>query len=92
MVSEELAFLDSISGALIGAGTAADTDIGIDYVLVFALGNSLDGALLSAGTALQASIGNFVSHEKYLLSFFQCAFSQCTYILAWIFKNAIPFL
>jgi hypothetical protein len=68
--SEELAFLDGISGALLGAGAAADANVRIDYVLVFALGNSLDGALLSAGTALQASIGDIVSHEKYLLLFF----------------------
>ena len=61
--SEESAFLDSFSGAVVGASTAADANIGIDDVLVFALGDSLNRAVVSAGTALDASIGNIVSHD-----------------------------
>ena len=61
--SEESAFLNSFSGAVVGAGAAADANIGIDDVLVFALGNSLNGAVIGASTALDASIGNIVSHD-----------------------------
>ena len=64
---EELGFLNCFGGALFSAGTAADADIGIDDVLVFALRDSLNGALLSAGAALDAGIGNVKSHDCYLL-------------------------
>jgi hypothetical protein len=60
---EESAFLDSLSGALIGAGAAADTDVGIDDVLVFALGDSFDGALVGTSAALDTSVSNVVSHD-----------------------------
>ena len=61
--SEESAFLDSFSGAVVGTGAAADTNISIDDVLVFALGNSLNGAVVSASAALDASISDIVSHD-----------------------------
>ena len=61
--SKESAFLDSFDGAVVGAGTAADAEIGIDDLLVHALVNSLNGAVLGAGTALDAGIGNIVSHD-----------------------------
>ena len=61
--SEESAFLDSFSGAVVGTSAAADTNISVDDVLVFALGDSLNGAVVSAGTALDASIGDIVSHD-----------------------------
>ena len=61
--SEELAFLDSLSGAVVGTGTAADTNIGIDDVLVFALGNSLNGAVVSTSATLDASVSDIVSHD-----------------------------
>ena len=61
--SEELAFLDSLSGAVVGTGAAADTNISVDDVLVFALGDSFDGAVVSARAALDTSIGNVVSHS-----------------------------
>ena len=60
---EELAFLDSFSGALVSASTAGDADIGIDDVLVFAFRDSLDGALVSTSAALDASVGDIVSHD-----------------------------
>jgi hypothetical protein len=60
---EELAFLDSFSGAVFSTSTAADADISVDNVLVFAFGDSLNGAVLGASTALDASIGNIVSHD-----------------------------
>ena len=89
-VSEESAVLVRFRGALLGAGAAANTDIGFDDVLVFTLGDSLDGAVVSAGTALDASISDIVSHD--FPSNMCCnAYVLCTYILAWIFKNAIPF-
>ena len=59
----ELLLDDSFGGALLSAGTAADTDIGIDDENAVTLGNSLYGALLSAGTAAQASVSNLVSHD-----------------------------
>ena len=62
-VLEELAFLDSLNGAVVGTSTAADTDIGIDDVLVFALGNSLNGAVVCTSTALDASVSDIVSHD-----------------------------
>jgi hypothetical protein len=61
--SEESAFLDGLYGAVVGAGTAADANVGIDDELLVALGDSLYGAVVSAGTALDASIGNIVSHD-----------------------------
>jgi len=61
--AEESGFFNCFSGALISAGTAADTDIGIDDVLVFALGNSLNGALLGAGAALHTSVSNVECHD-----------------------------
>ena len=61
--SEESAFLDSFSGALIGTSAAADTNISIDDVLVFALGDSLNGALVGARAALDTSICDIVSHD-----------------------------
>ena len=69
--SKESAFLDRFVGALIGAGAAADADIGIDYVLVFALRDGLDRALLSTGAALYASISNIVSHVITSILFFK---------------------
>ena len=60
---EELAFLNSLSGAVVSASAAADTDISIDDELVFTLGDSLNGAVVSAGTALDTSISNIVSHD-----------------------------
>ena len=61
--SEESAFLDCFSGAVVGAGAAADTNISIDDELVLTLGDSLDRAVVGASTALDASIGNIVSHD-----------------------------
>ena len=58
----KLAFFDCLDGALIGASTAADADIGVDDELLFALRNSLNGALIGTGAALNASVGNIVSH------------------------------
>ena len=62
MSKKNLRFLNRFSGALLGAGAAADADIRIDDVGLVALRNCLDGALLGAGAALYASIGNLVSH------------------------------
>ena len=91
--AEELAFLDGFSGALISAGTAADADIGIDDVLVLALGNSLNGALIGAGAALHAGIGNVKSHDvTSLWLYFLAPKGGRTFILTWIYKKAIPFL
>jgi hypothetical protein len=61
--SEESAFLDCFDGAVVGAGTAADADIGIDDVLVLAFGDGLDGAVVGAGAALDASVSDIVSHD-----------------------------
>jgi hypothetical protein len=60
---KESAFLDSLDGALIGAGAAADANISIDDELLVAFGDCLNGALVSAGTALDASIGDIISHD-----------------------------
>ena len=59
---KESSLFDSFDGALVGAGAAADADIGIDDVEIITLGNSLDGALVGAGAALHASISDFESH------------------------------
>jgi len=59
---KKLAFLNGLSGALIGAGAAGDADIGIDLVLAVAFGNCLNRALLSAGAAGNTSVSNDVSH------------------------------
>ena len=60
---EESAFLNGLSGAVVGAGAAADTDIGIDDELVFALGDCFDGAVVGAGAALDTSVSDIVSHD-----------------------------
>jgi hypothetical protein len=57
------AFFDCFNGAVVGASTTADANVGIDDELVFALRNSLYRAVVSARTTLDASIGNFVSHD-----------------------------
>jgi hypothetical protein len=61
--SEESAFLDSLSGAVVSASAAADTNISIDDELVFALGDSLNRAVVSTSAALDASISDIVSHD-----------------------------
>ena len=61
---EELAFLDSLSGALIGASTAGNADVSVDDVLAVAFGDSLNGALVGAGAAGDTSVSNSVSHDK----------------------------
>jgi hypothetical protein len=89
---EESAFLDSLDRALIGAGAAADANVGIDYVLVFALGDSLDGALVGAGAALDTSVSNVVSHDiPSKLLFKHPGKPACKSILTLISENAIPF-
>ncbi len=45
-----------------GAVAAADAGIGIDNVLIVALGDSTYRALACAGTALDAGVGNLESH------------------------------
>ena len=67
---EELAFLNSLSGAVVGAGATADTDIGIDDKLVFAFGDSLNGAVVSASAALDASVSNLESHDVSSIMFY----------------------
>jgi hypothetical protein len=59
----ESAFLDCFNGAGVSAGAAANADIGIDYISVFALGDSLYGAVLSTAAALYASVSDVVSHD-----------------------------
>jgi len=61
--SKESAFLDSLNGALISAGAAADTNVGVDDVLAITLGNSLNGALVGAGAASDTSVSDIVSHD-----------------------------
>ena len=69
LIKKKLAFLDSLSGALIGAGTAGNADISVDNVLAFALGNSLNGALVGAGAASNTSVSDNVCHDIYLHDF-----------------------
>ena len=59
---EELAFLDSFGGALIGAGTAGNADISVDDVLAVTLRDSFDGALIGTGAAGDTSVSDIVSH------------------------------
>ena len=61
-VQKELVFLDSFNGALVGAGTAADANVGVDDVQLVTLRDSLDGALVGAGAALDTSISDLESH------------------------------
>ena len=58
----ELTFLDCFHGAVLGAGAAVDAQIGIDDVLIFALGDSLNGAVVNTGAALYASVIDDISH------------------------------
>ena len=60
---KRLAFLDGLSGALIGAGAAGNADVSVDDVLAVTLGDSLDGALIGAGAASDTSVSNLVSHD-----------------------------
>ncbi len=90
---EESAFLDGLSGALIGTCAAADTDVGIDDVLVFTLGDSLDRALVGAGAALDTSVSNVVSHDipSNMFSSAKAVKPSRTFILTLISEIAIPF-
>ena len=91
-IEAESTFLDSFAGALVGAGAAADTDIGIDDVLVLALGDRLNGALVGTGAALHASVSDFESHgiPSYVVNLHVIYNGKS--ILTWIRENAIPFL
>jgi hypothetical protein len=60
---EELAFLDSFSGALVSASAAGNADVSVDDVLAVAFGNSLNGALVSTSAASDTSVGDLVSHD-----------------------------
>ena len=91
-MKNELAFLDSFSGALISTGAAGNADIGVDDVLAVAFGNSLNGALLGTGAAGNTSIGDDVSHgitSKIIL--YVLYVRKRIFIVAWIFENAIAF-
>ena len=91
-IEAESTFLDSFAGALVGAGAAADTDIGIDDILVLTLGNRLNGALVGTGAALHASVSDSESHgiPSYVVNI--RVMDNGKSILAWIRENAIPFL
>ena len=91
---EESAFLDGLDGAVVGAGAAADTNIGIDDESVFTLRDSLDGAVVSAGTALDTSISNLVSHDIPSIYVFEHSVPQapCITILTPFPEKAIFFL
>ena len=93
-VLEELAFLDSLNGAVVGTSTAADTNISVDNELVLALRDSLDGAVVSAGAALDTSISNLVSHDIPSIYVFEHLVQDapCITILTPIPENAIFFL
>ena len=89
--SEELAFLDSFSGAVVSASAAADANISIDDVLVFALGDSLNRAVVSASAALDAGVSNLVCHDYVPpCLFFIPDTVMVMFILAWISEKAIP--
>ena len=58
----ELFLLGSSYGADRFAVAAADAGIGIDNILIVALGDRAYGALGSACAALDAFVGNFIGH------------------------------
>jgi hypothetical protein len=89
---ERLLLHDSFNGAVVNAGAAANADVGVDDVLLVALGDSLDGAVVGAGAALDASVSDIVSHDFPSIYVLYALASQRIFILAWIFENAIPFL
>lgn len=66
--SGQLGLFDSLIGATVSASAAINTLIGIDNVLVIALGDDAHGAGIGASTTLYASIGDTVSHNDSLLS------------------------
>ena len=88
---QELLFLDGLDGAVLSASAAADTNVGIDDVLLVALRDSLNGAVVSTATALDACISNFVHDFPSRYVMMVCSLARRNYILACIFKNAIPF-
>lgn len=54
--------MDSSSGASIGASTAINAFVGVDFVDI-AFGDSVGGTFAHAGTASNAVIANNVSHS-----------------------------
>lgn len=56
----------SFNGAYAGAGAALDALVGIDLELAVALCDSVYGTFCSASAACDASVGDFISHDKYL--------------------------
>ena len=90
--NERLLLHDSFNGAVVNAGAAANADVGVDDVLLVALGDSLNGAVVGAGAALDASVSDDESHvltSMYIYSL--TPHRRCNSILAWILENAIPF-
>ena len=88
--SVELAFLDSVNGALISACTAGNAGISVDFVLAVAFSNGADGALVSTSTAGNTSISNDVSHDI-TSKYFYIRYINVKSILTLISENAIPF-
>lgn len=81
--SGQLGLFDSLVGAAISASAAINTLIGIDNVLVIALGDDAHGASIGTSTTLYTSIGDTVSHNDSLLSKLSGAYvSAHRYILA----------
>jgi hypothetical protein len=58
-----LAFLDGFDRAVVRAGTAANANVSIDYILVFAFGDGLNGAVVRARATLYACIVNHICHN-----------------------------
>ena len=79
---EKLAFLDSLDGALVSAGTAGNADISVDNVLAFTLGNSLNGALIGAGAAGDTSVSDNVCHDFYLHKNSCLCFTLCINVVS----------
>ena len=84
MWDERLLLHDSFNGAVVNAGAAANADVGVDDVLLVALGDSLNGAVLGAGAALDASVRNDVSHDFPSIMCIWRDDGSHTTILAWI--------
>ena len=62
--------LGSINGASVNTRTAADALISVDFILAVTFGDCFNGARFSASTACYAIVGNFVSHDFFLLESF----------------------
>ena len=63
---------NSLGGALLGASAAVDAGVGVDFIVLCALGDRLGGAYIYTAAARDAGVGDYVGHGEKKLFWFKC--------------------